>query len=117
MRVQLKVVLADRRHNEFCGPGLIQLLKGIRRRGSIQQAAKEMRLSYVKALKILSRLEKALGQPVLIRHKGGATRGNSTLTPYALRFMRDFTSLTNDIQRTVTASSRGFIKKYKKENA
>ena len=112
MKVHVKVSLADQQDEEFCGPGILQLLDGVRRTGSIHQAAGEMKLSYVKALKILNRLETSLGQPVLIRQKGGAERGRSTLTPFARRFMRDFTALRKEIQRNAQRASKPFIKQY-----
>lgn len=114
MKLQVKVSLADAQDEEFCGPGLLQLLDGIRRTGSIHQAAKAMNLSYVKALKILKRLEEAMGESVLIRHKGGAERGSSTLTPFARTFMRDFGALRRNIQRDARRSSRSFIKQYER---
>lgn len=114
MKLQVKVSLADEQDEEFCGPGLLQLLDGIRRTGSIQQAAKAMNLSYVKALKILKRLEEAMGEPVLIRHKGGAERGSSTLTPFARTFMRDFVALRKTIQHDARRASRAFLKQYER---
>ncbi len=114
MKVQVKVVLADEQDEEFCGPGVLQLLDGIRRTGSIHQAARAMNLSYVKALKILNRLETAMGAPVLIRHRGGAARGSSTLTPLARKFMRDFQALRKTIQRDAQRSSTRFVKQYER---
>jgi molybdate transport system regulatory protein len=115
MNVHVKVVLTDERNEEFCGPGLLQLLDGIRRTGSIHQAAGEMKLSYVKALKILNRLEKALGHPLLIRHKGGAERGHSTLTPFAVRFTRDYAALRRNIQRNAQRTSKSFVTQYERK--
>lgn len=57
MNVRVNVVLVDGQGDECCGPGLLQLLEEIRRLGSIRQAARKMDLSYVKALKILNRLD------------------------------------------------------------
>ncbi len=114
MKVQVKTVLADEQDTEFCGPGLLQLLEGIHRTGSIHQSAREMRLSYVKALRILNRLEKALGRPLLIRHKGGVEHGSSALTPFARRFVRDFTALRKLIQRNAQRSSKEFVKHYQR---
>ena len=93
MNLHVKLALASETDEEFCGFGLLQLLDGIGRHGSIQQAARDMDLSYVKALKILNRLERELGETLLIRHKGGVARGHTELTPFARRFMRDFTGL------------------------
>ena len=117
MKVQVRIALADESGTEFCGPGLLELLDGVQRLGSIQQAAREMKLSYVKALKVLNRLEKALGEPLLIRHKGGAERGHSSLTPFARLFMRDFAALRKEVQRNTQRASKSFVKQYEGKRA
>ena len=112
MNLHVKMALANERDEEFCGFGLLQLLEGIGRHGSIQQAARDMDLSYVKALKILNRLEKALGETLLARHKGGASRGHTELTPFARRFIRDFAALRQKVRKAADAAFRGFQKEY-----
>ena len=112
MNLHVKVALASAADEEFCGFGLLQLLEGIGRHGSIQQAARDMDLSYVKALKILNRLERELGEPLLVRHKGGATRGHTELTPFARRFMRDFAGLRQQVRKAADAAFKGFQKRY-----
>lgn len=112
MKLHAKLALASDADEEFCGGGVLQLLEGIGRMGSIRQAAVEMNLSYVKALKILNRLERELGKTVLIRQKGGAERGRTDLTPFAKRFMRDFGQMRLRVRRAAGTAFAGFQKKY-----
>lgn len=112
MKLHLKVAVASDSDEEFFGVGLLELLEGIERHGSIQQAAREMDLSYVKALKILNRLERELGETLLIRQKGGASRGSTKLTPFARRFAADFANLRNMLLKAGNRAFDGFIKKY-----
>ncbi|MGD9782616.1 MAG: winged helix-turn-helix domain-containing protein [Kiritimatiellia bacterium] len=112
MKLHVKVALASEEGEEFCGFGLLQLLEGIGAHGSIQQAARDMDLSYVKALKILNRLERELGETLLVRHKGGASRGSTELTPFARRFIRDFAGLRRQVRQSADAAFKGFQKKY-----
>lgn len=113
----MKLALANAADEEFCGFGLLQLLEGIGVHGSIQQAARDMDLSYVKALKILNRLERELGETLLVRHKGGASRGHTELTPFARRFMRDFEGLRGKVRQAADAAFKGFQKKYGRKKA
>ena len=117
MRLRVKLALASETDEEFCGFGLLQLLEGIGRHGSIQQAARDMDLSYVKALKILNRLERELGETLLVRHKGGATRGHTELTPFARRFIRDFAGLRQTARKAAETAFKGFQKRYEGKSA
>jgi len=93
--------------------GLLQLLEGIDRHGSIQQAARDMELSYVKALKILNRVERELGEPLLIRQKGGASRGKSELTPFARQFAANFAKLRNKLVKAGNQAFSEFSGRFK----
>lgn len=77
MQIRLKISLVNDRGETFMGIGLIWLLRTIEDSGSISQASKEMNLSYVKALKIINRLEENLGDKLLVRTHGGSDRGGS----------------------------------------
>jgi molybdate transport repressor ModE-like protein len=116
MKLHVKLALANGRDEEFGGAGVLQLLEGIGEHGSIQAAAQAMDLSYVKALKILNRLERELGETLLVRHKGGAERGHTELTPFARRFMRDFSRLRERVRRAADAAFAGFQKQYEGKN-
>ena len=90
MKLRLKVSIVNARGEGFMGIGLVWLLRRIKEFKSIHRAAAEMELSYVKALRILNRLEKNLGRKVVIRTRGGAKRGGAEITPFADRYIEEY---------------------------
>lgn len=97
------------------GPGLLRLLRGIEDTRSIAQAARAMDLSYVKALRILTRLERNVGRELVRRSKGGAERGGAELTPAGRRLARDFESLHESITRDAGKRFARFARKQRKQ--
>jgi molybdate transport system regulatory protein len=89
------------------GQGREDLLRLIQRTGSINAAAKEMRISYRKAWTYIDAMEKRLGIPLVIRQKGGAGGGESVLSPQAVTFLEKFHALKKDFNDMV---NRKFIK-------
>ena len=62
MEIRAKINLVDPQGQPFMGPGVLRLLEQIREQRSINRAAQQMKLSYVKALNLLNRLESDLGR-------------------------------------------------------
>lgn len=62
------------------GPGPMALLEGVRRTGSLHQAAAQMGMAYSKAWKLMGQLETRWGFPLLVRQSGGSRGGGSALT-------------------------------------
>ncbi|MGQ4833582.1 MAG: LysR family transcriptional regulator [Candidatus Asgardarchaeia archaeon] len=62
------------------GEGGYHLLKAIKDEGSIASAAEKLGVSYKFAWNYIKRIEKLLGESVVYRYKGGATRGGAELT-------------------------------------
>ena len=112
MKLHVRIMLANERDEEFMGAGLLELLDGIERRRSIAQAARAMNLSYVKALRILARLERNLGRKLVLRQKGGAAHGGAELTPAGRRFARDFKRLHDSLARLAQRRFKPFQTKY-----
>lgn len=102
------------------GAGLIRLLEKIDEHRSINKAAKDMKLSYVKALNLLNRLERELGCKVLLRKRGGNDKGGAELTLYGERYMREYKLLETRIRRKADREYIRFIDRLsagpKKEN-
>jgi len=97
MLVRIKVNIFRKPGVPIMGPGPLRLLEKIKEHKSINQAAKSMCLSYVKALNMLNRLESNLGQKILIRKRGGNERGGTELTPYAEKYISEYRRLENKI--------------------
>lgn len=67
--------------DRFFGPGTRELLIGIRRTGSVQQACTEMGLSYSKGRHMIRHMESALHTVLVDRTRGGSGGGSAKLTP------------------------------------
>ncbi|GAA5481980.1 hypothetical protein Hsar01_01195 [Haloferula sargassicola] len=63
------------------GPGKAELLEKIDGTGSIQLAAAEMGMSYMKAWKIVKGLNARFRDPVVELSRGGNAKGGAILTP------------------------------------
>jgi len=86
MSPEVRLRLLDEHGHPFMGIGVLWLLDGIDRSGSLAGAARGMKLSYPKALRMVRELEEALGQPLVARERGGCQRGGAALTPFGERF-------------------------------
>lgn len=98
MKLKVRVTILNDDGASMMGIGTIWLLQRIRRLKSINQAAQEMGLSYVKALKMLKNTETTLGRQILIKKIGGKDHGGAELTPFAEAFLELFETY----QTTVT---------------
>ena len=97
MKIHLKLRVLNDQGLPFMGRGPVELLEGIERRGSINQAAKEMNMSYVKAWKMIKRMETSLGGKMLKTKIGGKDYGGSELTPLATKFLDFFTAYEAEV--------------------
>jgi molybdate transport system regulatory protein len=97
MKIHLKLSVLNDQGLPFMGRGPVQLLQGIERLGSINQAAKEMDLSYVKALKMIKRMEACLGGKIVKTEIGGKEHGGAKLTPLANKFIGLFTAYEAEV--------------------
>jgi len=93
VRVKLTLCAKDK----FFGPGVCELLEGIRETGSIQAAAAQMEMSYTKAWKILKRAEEAMGTALINRVSGGKNGGSSTLTEAGKEAVRVFREIETKV--------------------
>ncbi len=97
MESKIKIALCTDDKDKFYGPGVQDLLNGIRIHGSVKEACERMNLSYSKGRRILKNAEAALGYPLVIRQQGGAAGGSARLTPQAEDFMARYLQLTEAV--------------------
>jgi molybdate transport system regulatory protein len=69
--------------NRFFGPGPLELLERIEKTGSINQAAKEMKMSYKKAWEIINTLNEQAAKPLIATQTGGTKGGGSVISEEA----------------------------------
>lgn len=98
MNLKLRIYFTDDDNDTFMGVGVLWLLRGIERNGSIRKAAMEMNMSYTKAYGILKNLEKSLNCIILERKKGGNDREGTYLTEYGKWFLNRYEKLNNKVE-------------------
>ena len=72
----------------FFGPGRVELLRRIEQTGSINKAAKAMKMSYKKAWEMIDALNKQAAMPLVIVKTGGEHGGGSQITKEARELIR-----------------------------
>ncbi|MDD4854431.1 MAG: TOBE domain-containing protein [Sulfuricurvum sp.] len=110
-------------NQSFLGVGRIDLLEWIDKTGSINAAAKEMKMSYKAAWERINGINALADQPLIERTTGGKGGGGTKLTPYAReliatfhrfnelhrQFIDRFSEAGNDPERLARILSRTFL--------
>jgi len=116
MDVRIKVSISKKPDIPIMGPGPLHLLEKIREFKSINQAAKSMGLSYVKALNMMNRLEQNLEHKILIRKRGGNDRGGTELTPFAENYIDEYRRLEDKIRNFAENEFQVFLNEVEKND-
>lgn len=99
LHVAATLRLVDETGGKAFGPGVAQLLEGVRRTGSLRGTAGAMGMSYSKAWKVLHESEARLGILLLERQTGGAGGGGSRLTPEGDEMIKQYAAFREEGQR------------------
>lgn len=83
------------------GSGRRSLLQAIDKHGSINQAAKEINISYRRAWGYIKSMEERLGIKLVDRHPGGKNGGGATITVEAREFLIKYELMEKDIRHIV----------------
>ena len=95
--VKSKVWLEDNQGRIIFGLGRTRILQAIEKCGSLNSAAKELKMSYRAIWGKIKVTEEALGRPLLEKQQGGVAGGGSKLTPYAHVLIKRYLSLSSII--------------------
>lgn len=93
------------------GRGRMLLLDAIERHGSINQAAKEIDISYRKAWGYIKAMEERLGMRLIDRVTGGRNGGGAMLTTEARGFLKKYQALEAGIREMVDERFRDVFAK------
>lgn len=88
--IRARFWLVSEQQQGYLGIGRIKLLEYIHQYGSINQAAKQMGMSYKKAWKLIEDLNQLHSQPLVLSEKGGKAGGGTHLTELGLRYVTAF---------------------------
>jgi molybdate transport system regulatory protein len=94
-----KIWIEDKHGNVIFGSGRLKILKAIQQYGSINAAAKELKMGYRAVWARISATEKRLGKKLLVKQSGGATGGGSQLTPLAEHLIETFGNVQQKIEK------------------
>jgi len=92
------------------GRGRRFLLEAIDKYGSINQAAREINISYRKAWGYIKAMEERLGFKLIERQTGGKNGGGAVLTDEAREFLRKYEALEMGIGEIVDERFRKIFK-------
>lgn len=106
-RIQIWVKMAA--EEIFFGPGTCQLMEKIEETGSIREACILMKLSYSKGCKMIKRMERELGYPVVDRKTGGAGGGGSSLTEKGKHLLHSYKMMVNEIKQSADEIYRKYF--------
>jgi len=93
------------------GRGRKYLLEAIDKHGSINQAAKEINISYRKAWTYLNTMEERLGMKLIERQTGGKDGGGAALTENARTILKQYKELESGLQEIVDGKFRKIFHK------
>jgi len=99
MKVAYKVWLDN--NGKAFGEGPYQLLKRIKKTGSLHKAAMEMKMSYRKAWVTINAVEEKLGFSLLERKVGGTSGGGSIITPSGLELMKHYEQFRKEVKKAL----------------
>ena len=88
------------------GRGKRCLLEAIEKYGSINQAAKEIKISYRTAWSYLNTMEARLGIKLIDRQTGGKNGGGTVLTENARTILKKYKDLEKGLQQIVDGRFR-----------
>lgn len=80
------------------GEGPYRLLRGVETTGSLWQAAAALQMAYAKARHLISCCERSLGFALTTRKIGGASGGGSRVMPEAVKLMREYEEVREEIK-------------------
>ena len=112
----------EKANRNFIGPGKVELLERINTTGSIQSAAKEMKMSYKAAWDMVDSMNNLSDNPLVKRVPGGKGKGGTMLTEEGKNLVslykllelknRQFLSLLNDGNDFVINDVKNVLNKF-----
>jgi molybdate transport system regulatory protein len=114
VEVRSKVWLQEK-GSPLMGAGRAELLRAVERTGSINAAAKELEMDYRRAWGLIDSMEKRLNFRLVVRHRGGPTRG-TCLTNEGRRLLDLYETFERQSQDSVDRQFRKIFQSAKGEN-
>jgi molybdate transport repressor ModE-like protein len=83
------------------GQGAFELLQGIQEEGTLKAIAERLHMSYRQAWGIIKQIEKTVGKPILVTHRGGKVGGGGAeLTQTGKELLETYLKFKRDLNQT-----------------
>lgn len=99
-RVRTKLWLVNDDHEPIMGEGRVSLLKAIKEEGSLNKACKKVNISYKHAWLILREIEERVGEPIIVKRRGGKGQG-TFLNEKAIKLIDQYVTYQNILSQTI----------------
>jgi len=99
-QARVKLWLINKNEEPIIGEGKAALLEAINSEGSLNRACKKVKMSYKHAWLLLKEIEDSVGEPVIIKKRGGKEQGTH-LTEKAIKLLDEYTTYQNILEKTV----------------
>ncbi|MCZ7393528.1 MAG: TOBE domain-containing protein [Candidatus Methanoperedens sp.] len=99
-QAKTKLWLVNRKDEPIMGEGKAALLESIKKEGSLNKACKKVKISYKHAWLLLKEIEESVGEPVIIKKRGGKAQG-TFLTEKAINLLDEYSIYQNILAQTV----------------
>jgi molybdate transport system regulatory protein len=107
-KLRTKMWIADSSGNVIFGMGRVKILEAVEQYGSINAAAKSLKMSYRAVWGRIKATEDRLGRQLVVRTTGGSSGGGSVLTPYARELIASFKTFR---RQTLAQADSNFAKR------
>jgi molybdate transport system regulatory protein len=95
-----KLWLVSDKEKPIIGEGKAALLKAIHDEGSLNKACKRMEISYKHAWLLLKEIEETIGEPIIIKKRGGKDQG-TFLTQKSISLLEEYNNYQNILTETI----------------
>ena len=101
LTVKTKIWLEDDHGCTIFGLGLLSTLDAIEEAGSMNAAAKKMKMRYRSLWGKIKKAKDRIGRPLLMKQAGGTAGGYSDLMPFASDLVEKFRLLIKQVEESV----------------
>lgn len=91
----------SRNGNCFLDKTKIELLYGVIHSGSLNKAARKLRISYQHAWNMIDEMNKSAALPLVIKKRGGANGGGAELSNYGMKIIREYKLIEEQVRKTI----------------
>lgn len=98
---QLKYKIWIDKEGKVFGKGPLELLTGVRDKGSLSEAARSMNMSYNKAYNLIKSIEDKLEYKLIVSTPGGLKGGGSELTVEAEELISIYQDFQEECERSL----------------